>query len=44
LGKIPHFVQHYDIGGHPAKNEENEGQNVAEYFFFDLNRPVIKTS
>jgi hypothetical protein len=26
----PAFYQHYDIGRHPAKQAENEGQNVAE--------------
>jgi hypothetical protein len=40
---MPHFTQHYDIGGHPVKQVENEAQNFAEYFLILLNRFIFKT-
>jgi hypothetical protein len=40
---MPHFTQHYDIGGHTVKQVENEAQNFAEYFLSSPNRCIQKT-
>ena len=43
FGKIPQFIQYYDIGGRFVKQAENEAQNFAEYFLISLNRLISKT-